>query len=343
MNELAFPLLGTLGVFLLAVPAVTLVSKGALFRRRKSTGHLPNFGTNGTWLLAVAPVIASVVWFISAALHQSEPGGAVEACMNHHLGSDVCQDALAFAMGLTLLVLYFAAIRIRSELTRRVLTQQPDMELGGYTARIERVCASNRSLHKLCFTVLARSTVPICTIGIFKPRIEVTAELLDALDDHALIGALLHEAAHVRAYDPLRLFILSLCQSLNPAAFLLRPEADRWRLAREAACDEEAVMSGGDPLSLAQAIVTAARCATGPAPVHAVPLGGRGMDNIQLRVGLLLRQADGCRAADRSEVPLLGLAILLSLVAALPHVLGSGPLDTMHIGIETALVVLGIS
>ncbi len=174
-------------------------------------------------------------------------------------------------------------------------------------------------------------------------KVLIIIEFLDALDDGALTGARLHEAAHVRSLDPFRLFMLSLCQSLNPAAFLLRPEAQRWRLAREAACDEQAVQSGGDPLCLAQAIVTAARLTLGPVPTQLAPLGGRGLENIQLRVALLLRHDGSARRVTRTEVPLMGLMMLLSLAALVPHVLGSGPLDTIHIGIETALAILGFS
>jgi beta-lactamase regulating signal transducer with metallopeptidase domain len=343
MTELAFPLLGTLVVFLVAVPAMTLVSKAILVHRRKRARRLPCFGSNAIWLLMIAPVIAPVVWFISAALHQSEPGGAAAACLNEHLGGEACQDALALALGLTLLVVYIVARRTHIEIVRRGVAPKTYADLSETTQRLARLCAAHPRLRNLRVSVNAHLPQAICTFGLLRPRIEVSTKLLGALDDDALTAALLHEAAHVRAFDPLRYFILSVCQSLNPLARMLGTEWQGWRLAREAACDEEAVRRGGEPLSLAEAILTAARYTSGPMPCSAASLGDGGVGSIQLRVELLLGYAEGGQARIRTEVPLLGLATVLAVVAALPHVLGSGPLDSIHLGIETTLVLIGVS
>ena len=342
MKELAFPMLGTLIVFLLVVPAMTLLTRIVLAHQRRATSRLTCLGSGSVWLAFVVPVVAPIVWCISAAIHQSEPGGAVAACLNRHLGSEACQDALAFATGLACFVAYVAFRRTQREMFRRRRAPGRPLRDGVQQMRLVRLCASSPSLGKLRVSVLDQGVTPICTVGLLRPRVEITRRFVDSLDDEELTGALLHEAAHVRSFDPLRLFVLSFCQALNPASSLLHREYLAWRLGREAACDEAAVTEGGDPLAIAQAIVAAARSTHGVAPVNAFGLGSREVENIQLRVQLLLGRSGPGRIPPAQERPLFALAALLAMAAAMPHAFGSGPLDSLHIGIETAVVVFGI-
>ena len=183
----------------------------------------------------------------------------------------------------------------------------------------------------------------MCTRGLLRPRIEVSTKVLETLDDEALTSALLHEAAHARAVDPLRYFLAAVCLSLNPLAGLLRTELSRWRFAREAACDEEAIHRGAPPLALARAIVTVARSGSARVPSGVAALAGGGTDALRIRVGLILEYAEGRPARRRWDAPFTVLAVALVAVALLPHTLGTAPLDRLHLGIELALHALGLS
>ena len=94
-------------------------------------------------------------------------------------------------------------------------------------------------------------------------HVQATTCLDAALLLGLLIGgmalALLHEHAHITGFDTLRGFVVRFCLSANPAGALLVPDFKRWRRAREAQCDGQAVHLGGQPLALAEGIPRAAR------------------------------------------------------------------------------------
>jgi hypothetical protein len=156
------------------------------------------------------------------------------------------------------------------------------------------------------------------------------------LSDGMLVSALAHEAEHVRLFDPLRYLVLQLSLAVNPMARpWLSPHLSRWYAAREAHCDRRAVLSGAEPLSLAQAIVRAAR------PVNGVLVGLGTQDTavVKLRVGLLLAFAErlpvSCNGEGRSAAPLAFALMFIALL--LPHVAGTVPLDALHTGTEHTL------
>jgi beta-lactamase regulating signal transducer with metallopeptidase domain len=191
--------------------------------------------------------------------------------------------------------------------------------------------------------LVEQATEALRTVGVFRPVIEINTEILADLDDRALLGALLHEAEHLRAYDPLRYLLGSVCLSLNPLARLLRTELGRWVLAREVACDRAAVQSGAEPLSLAAAILVAARPNRPARPCAAVCLAGGDVRFVRLRIGLLLAYDSARHLLEGRKLPLLnGAAIVLVATVLLPHAFDAWPLDGLHPGIESVLMSLGI-
>ncbi len=100
---------------------------------------------------------------------------------------------------------------------------------------------------------------PLCfTLGVFRPRIYVTGELLAQLDPRDTQVVLAHEAAHVRRRDTLVGAVLTLFYTLLPlpgSSLLLR---DR-RLAVERACDREAAGQVGSANDVALTLVRVAR------------------------------------------------------------------------------------
>jgi hypothetical protein len=336
-----FALLGAAVVFLLIVPTVTLVAKATLMFRRRRLRSLLRIGSAGGWTWVVGPVLFPALWFLSGALHQSEPGAALASCLYDHLGSTVCHDALLLAAGIALLLATAFVRRIGPELWGRSARRRR-ASARSQSRRLSRLCAGHPQLRGLRVSAVRGAADSIRTRGVFRPVVEVDAALVAGLDDDALTAALLHEAEHVRGLDPLRNLVAGVCLSLNPLAWLLRPELARWQLAREAACDRAAVRSGADPMALAEAIVAAARPAAATATACSARLCGPGLGGVRLRVSLLLADSPRARSSVGSQRPLLPIILLILAAVWLPHSAASGPLELIHVGLERALHVLGL-
>lgn len=338
MNDLGFAFAGALVVFFVVVPALTLGAKAVLVFRRRQSADVTGLGSSASYLLVIGPALGSAVWFVSAGLHQSEPGRAMAACVTEHLGDEACACAVAFTALLLLLTggAFWRQLHRewRSPPSRRASSVHPGQ------ARLAAVCGRHPALRGRADRVqlVEGSAEVLRTLGLLRPRIEVDASLLDQLDDAALTAALLHEVAHVATWDPLRQLLASVSLRLNPLGRLLRPELARWRLAREAACDRTAVRMGAEPLSLAHALVVAARPGQVQAPVLSAPLGAGGLGGVKLRVHLLLGYADRPTLARRGRDWSLA-ALTLLLLATLPHTAGAGFLDVLHRTVEAAITV----
>ncbi len=101
------------------------------------------------------------------------------------------------------------------------------------------------------------------TYGLLKPEVRIGSALSAALDDEALAAVKLHEGAHVRHRDPLRIWLAQLVTDLQLPTRAARDRFDRWMAALEIARDDEARRDGADGAALAGAIVVAARMQAG--------------------------------------------------------------------------------
>lgn len=331
MSEALFPILGPLVVFLVALPLCALVAKGLLVGlsvRDRDAVHA-NHGLR--YAILVSATVVPLVWFVSAAIVQA--GSAARVCATGHSPGASCWEAVYFALALGTICTVVGLRRAR----RRVLSSRSDVALE-VARRIERLRTSHPALASLGsrLVVADKAREPICTMGIFSPRVVVQTRFAAGLDDSALAGALLHELEHVHARDPLRYFIASWSLALNPlGALLLRGEHARWVLGREAHCDREAVLSGAKPAALAHALVAAARVP------HSTPvpcLGGGRLAAVRFRVGLLLAYADRAPTRCCHDGPALRPAILVALLMfALPYVAGTDVLDAVHAVAELGL------
>ena len=166
----------------------------------------------------------------------------------------------------------------------------------------------------------------LAVAGLFRPRMIVSRSLLTSghLSADALDLAFLHEGAHARHYDNLKLAILTLLPHI-PFATRSRPSVEQqWRLAAEMAADEDGV--NGRPehsVLLAETLVAMARKSSQLVPRGSLALLSRPED-LRIRVERLLqRRPVDLRGAqttalhylsDRAKYALLsGLALLTAL------------------------------
>ena len=294
------------------------------------------------FLLVVGPTLGPVIWLISASIHQSEEGAPLAACVVDHLGGELCRDVVLFGLILFSILGYGVVRRARRE---RRATHHPVViaaDRATATARVRDICQRNLTLAGFAgrIRVVEQGLAPACTRGLFQPRVELEAALVMRLDDDELEATLLHEVEHAHARDPLRFFVAHVALSINPLGRVLSTELARYHFAREALCDKRAVQRGADPLALARSIVSVAAPAGAPASVPA--LGGHGIGGIRLRVQLLLGYAARWPGPAQRRTPIGVVTTLITLVAVAPHLMGAGPLDVFHHGIERAALHLGL-
>jgi Zn-dependent protease with chaperone function len=338
MNEVAFPVLGVAIVLLLVMPACALLSKALLWLLPRGGSALRGQGGLRYGLL-VAPTTIPIAWFISACLHQAESGTGSDVCVIPDAPGVLCPEVVAFALVLILPLALTALPRLLRE--RQVFRVASTPEARAARERVERLVAPQRDLAPLLrrIVVVESGDDAIATRGVFAARVVVQGRFVRALDDASLLGALRHEAAHLRDRDPLRYFVAEWALAANPlGGWLLRSEFTRWLVARETHCDREAVLAGASATALAHALIRAARF---PAPVAGrTALGASGAKVLRLRIGLLLAYAE--RAPQRHcPEPALRFAVgALLLSSALPHHFGAGGLDLLHRVAEGAAIPL---
>lgn len=331
MDEFVFPLAAVVATFFVLIPLLTVVSRAVLAIRRRRAASWASFGSEATFAWLVAPTLVPVLWLTSAALHQNEPARTAASCFFDHGEATTCADTLLLLGFLLIGMTATVGLRLWREWPRVVLRQLDDgHELVQQVARVVKVDAH---LRRLRIAVVRDCAEPICTLGLLRPIVVIDACFVRDTDPKMLRAALLHEHAHIAGRDILRSFVARLCLSANPAGALLGPDLDRWRSAREAVCDSEAVQRGGDPLALAESLVRAARFRCGGLSPHSVSLCGHSGAALKLRLTLLL---NGPPVPIRT-IGHLALAVGICAAVAMPHFGSSGLLEHFHFEIERLL------
>lgn len=335
MTVAAFPFVGVAFAMLVALPACALLAKGLLFvlDRWGETGGLqwlaPRYG------ILVGGTSVPLAWLLSASVHQAKSEPHLVPCLSDSATANL--EAALFS-GLLAFTSFCLARRRRAQAVP-VVTQREDRGLDERIGRLTRERTGLWPLRGRVSVVDGPLVGPIVTVGMLRPRVYIEALFAERLDDAELAGALAHELAHVRSFDPLRYALLALAVRLCPfGKALLGREAARWLFAREAHCDREAIRFGAEPAALAQALVAAARPAS-CAHLHA-GLGTQSIDLLDLRVKLLLsysaRAPEFCRG-HRISMGLRFVVATLIVAIVLPHVTGTHALDAIHSGAEGLL------
>lgn len=338
MTEAAFPLLGAAFIVLIVLPACALLAKLGLvlIERRQQGGVLR--GLNRRFLLVTGSSALPLAWFFSAGLHQTEAGASALVCLLSHDDATLCFEPGFFSLLLAIGVGVGWARAVRSAGRVDASVSSVGRQLA---ARIERLVAESPALNALVGRVVVTddASFAIGTRGFLKARVFVGVEFARAMSDEMLVGALHHECEHLESRDPLRYLLLELALTVNPfGRFLLEPHVARWKAAREAHCDREAVLNGAAPLALADAIVRAAR----PSPRETAALGYSDVAVLKLRVSFLLafaeRTPERCCDEGRVAIPMVALLLLVTLL--LPHQAGTDALDAVHLTAEHMLAYL---
>ncbi|ODV09307.1 MAG: hypothetical protein ABT20_11250 [Rubrivivax sp. SCN 70-15] len=109
--------------------------------------------------------------------------------------------------------------------------------------------------------VLAKAPpeLPVCTAGLWRPRILFDPYLARALNEAEVHAALEHERAHARHRDPLRIWLAQLATDLQWPWPWVHRRFEAWLELLELARDDEARGHGASGTDLAAAVVATAR------------------------------------------------------------------------------------
>lgn len=139
-----------------------------------------------------------------------------------------------------------------------------------------------------------------------------------ALDDHALLGILAHEAAHLRRRDHLHAAATTLLVAALPWQPLAWRVRARAATQREFACDDWAVRASGSPLAYARMLCTLA----GPRPRDlAFPMAA---GDVGRRVRRLIAAPDAAGVADSEPTAGHRFGLSLSITAGAIALLAAG-------------------
>lgn len=163
--------------------------------------------------------------------------GAFSACvffLTQLRGVPIASLALVAISLVSLSGLLRAIIRFwREQLLLRELQLEPITD--GHLA----VVAQKVGARRLCLA-RARRPAAFC-VGVLRPRIVVTAGLLESLTPEEQAAVVWHEAQHARLREPLRCLLIELVSSSFFWLPAFKDLRDRYRLTRELDADQQAI------------------------------------------------------------------------------------------------------
>ncbi|MDR0140053.1 M56 family metallopeptidase [Metabacillus idriensis] len=111
------------------------------------------------------------------------------------------------------------------------------------------------SLPKETIRVIDEDAVLSLTMGFFRPKIILSAGLLNLLDERERQAVVFHEIYHQKNRDPLKLFILSVCSSVMWYIPILSWFYQKYRTIREVLADHYAISSLQSSADLGSALL----------------------------------------------------------------------------------------
>lgn len=328
--------LGLAQLSLLAATSVTLIASLAsrlvysIFRERLAVLPPSERATAlFSWLVAPAALgpLVTAACFLPSFLAAAIPGtGSADHCLAHHdHHAHFCflhppADPGSLIGWALIAVLSVLGVGVMLNFWLRIRSSQA--AVGSLLAAAEH--DSKSDLHWIS------SSAPIAILtGILRPQLIVSKSLRDGLTPAELRAVVLHERAHARRRDVMRIAAASFLSLLHLPSIrktLLRD----FRLACEQAADSEAATVIGDPLCVAEAILKVGRLSLGALPQFGHLGTAFGEGDLEERIHALL-------SPIRHHAPTLLRGRMLLAAALCLFLIGSGPL---HHLIETALAPL---
>jgi Zn-dependent protease with chaperone function len=299
---------------------VAAVAPTVLDRLRSTRLHLRAHALLGLRLLPASAAAAVAAGLVLPAYLMLEPADA---------GERVTLPLAVFAMAALATLLHGAARGARAlRATARLVR--------GWHGEAEPVAPSGRSVPM--YRVRAADPV-FSVVGFRRPRMYVSARVLDVLTPAELAAAVAHERAHLASGDNLKRLLMRSAPDLLVLSRVSRAIEEEWGRAAEAIADERASRGNRDAaLALAAGLLKVARFAPAPAaglPVSALHDGS----DVDVRVRRLVAYAGGGGEAVTGRGWAAG--ICSAVMAAAGITLALQALPAVHALIEVAARLLG--
>lgn len=276
-------------------------------------------------LLGVVPALVGLAVVTAAAIPpvSSALGYAADHCLAHGHHVHLC---LVHSSGLRPVLATVGAFALATFLFRAIVLAKRLAETGTQLRLLERLGAREDGRYPI---VYVPGAARLChAVGIFQPRVLVSAELAWAMEPRELRAALAHEQAHLRRRDPGGLIALAIA-SLFAVPGVARCFLARFQEAAEEACDAEAAVAVANPRLVAIALVNVAGLQLQSSELDAVvPAFGEG--SLERRVRRLL-DADALVVAPARAILLLGSTAGVTATLAITEA------ARVHHAVETAL------
>jgi len=312
----------------------------ALIRPDRSD-RLAWLGLSG--LAAIAVVLGTGVW---VGLRAEDPGAIPQRLINACLliSQSVAESFWSWttAHPMVALVLIFLGASMAWAVLRLGLSLLAGWRLGRRVSRYEagqfpildRALGLAPEVRPSRIRIFRGMTPEAFTLALIRPKICLSAGLVQSMTEAEIQVVLRHEYAHVVALDPLRLATVRLLADFLWFLPVTRILTDAFSGLAELRADERAVAAGSDALELASAIVKTARGAS-PGLRLAPALGGLAL--VEQRVMRLLGRErliplriswGSALASGLMIVALVGLLISPAFGAARAH--SADPMAAMH-------------
>ena len=343
MNELLFPL-GT--ILLLSFVIIPLLSILTQIRIGYLQQHHPSFEklhTNRLLFWLLLPTALPIVWIVFSVVHLGysdvvHTSHESICLLNHHQFWTDEAILLVIMMGIALIL----SIRIYLEelnQSRVAVIHNPILE-----NRIRKIRQTLSIGSESNVLLIKKAKFAAQSIGIIQPKVLLSEEWVEQIDDDMLEATLLHEFAHHHAGDLWTGACLKLGILMNPSAKRLQPSTAIWLQSRELMADQKALYYGANPLALAQSIVNAIRWQREQTLISNQDvqfcLSPSNTSLLKLRLLHLTDSTSSTQSPSKSVSVLwmLGLVCILSL----PHLLSIDLLDSLHYGIEVGAQYIGV-
>lgn len=192
---------------------------------------------------------------------------------------------------------------------RRLARYEP-----GRFPALDRVLHMSPEVEPARIRIIRSGTPNAFTIGFLRPKICLSAALLESATAAEIDAILHHEHAHAVARDPLRLAAVRLLSDFLWFLPITRTLARAFSAMAELRADEAAVSAGSDPLELASALVKTAGNASSSFRLAAA-IGGLAL--LEHRIIRLLGREEGTLPLRFRLAPSLSSGLIVIVLLAL--------------------------
>ncbi|HEU4903798.1 MAG TPA: M56 family metallopeptidase [Flavisolibacter sp.] len=249
-----------------------------------SINHTCRLSASRKYQASVGAILLGFTWFLSTFLfyyqnHSSSYAFFENTVVHSNILLHIC---LLSASVTYLLLLVFPAIRLfrNWQFVQRIKTEGQSKAQLEYRLFVQKVGFLLGVTKKVKLAVSSMVSSPV-TVGYLKPIILLPVAAMNQLTPAQVEAILLHELSHIRRYDYLLNFIVSVIHTVlyfNPfvKVFMNTIEAER-----EACCDEVVLQFGYDKVSYASALLHLEK---NSGRHHSLALAAAGKQNLLTRI-----------------------------------------------------------